>query len=105
MRDLDPTPPVPGGLIVTFVSPGGLALEPFADGYALMRVVAGHLDDAGDPLEEPERRQRSDDVRRRVGQPGRPTHGRRAQRPPDAQDHRHERQLPRTPIARPRCRR
>lgn len=33
-----------GALTVEFTSPGGLAVRAFADGAALVRVCAGHLD-------------------------------------------------------------
>lgn len=44
MTDFDPAPPIPGGVTVSFVSPGGIACRPFASGYVPMRVVLGHVD-------------------------------------------------------------
>lgn len=37
-------------LTVIYVSPGGIAVKPFADGYATMRVCLGHVDHAEDGL-------------------------------------------------------
>lgn len=41
---MEPAPPVPGGVTVTFVSPGGIAVKPFAEGYLTMRVGLGHVE-------------------------------------------------------------
>lgn len=51
MRDLEGAPPpVPGGVTVTFVSPGGVACRPFAGAYLTMRVCLGHVHDPDDGL-------------------------------------------------------
>lgn len=44
-------PPVPGGITVTYVSPGGVACRPFAEGYLTMRVCLGHVYHVEDGLE------------------------------------------------------
>ena len=51
MRDIEGAPPPePGGVTVTYVSPGGVACMPFADGFLAMRVCLGHVDHAEDGL-------------------------------------------------------
>lgn len=43
--------PLPeGGITVTYTSPGGIAVRPFADGYLAMRVCLGHVHHSADGL-------------------------------------------------------
>ena len=52
MRDFEGNPlPEPGGSTVVFVSPGGVACKPFAEGYLTMRVCLGNPHDVEDGLE------------------------------------------------------
>ena len=44
-------PPDPEGITVTYVSPGGVACRPFADGYLTMRVCLGHIQHGEDGLQ------------------------------------------------------
>ena len=51
MRELEERSlPAPGGVTVTYTSPGGIAVRPYADGYLAMRVCLGHVDHAEDGL-------------------------------------------------------
>jgi hypothetical protein len=50
MRNIEPRAPIPGAIQITYVSPGGLALKLFDEGYVLMRVVLGHLENSEDGL-------------------------------------------------------
>lgn len=46
----DRPPPENGGVTITYTSPGGIAVKPFADGYLAMRVCLGHTHHAEDGL-------------------------------------------------------
>lgn len=52
MCELEKAPlPPPDGITVTYVSPGGVACRPFAEGYLTMRVCLGHIHHPDDGLE------------------------------------------------------